>query len=98
MILRAFHTMHLNPTHLSVPHACLPLQSQPQKKNKKLIVKAIVCQCVPQYTFLFIHCKQSLVWFEASGFCYTINSRSSLGLLLFPWVMGLCPTVLDLQD
>ena len=29
-----------------------------------------------------VHCSESLVWFEASGFCYTINTGSSLGLLL----------------
>lgn len=30
-----------------------------------------------------IHCKESLVWFEISGFCDTINPGSSLGLLVF---------------
>ena len=38
-----------------------------------------------------VHCNESLVWFEASGFCYTINTGSSLGLLsdilLLPCVM-----------
>jgi hypothetical protein len=38
-----------------------------------------------------IHCNESLVWFKASGFCYTINTGSSLGLLcdilLLPCVM-----------
>jgi hypothetical protein len=28
------------------------------------------------------HCSASLVWFKGSGFCYTINTGSSLGLLL----------------
>lgn len=27
-----------------------------------------------------VHCKESLVWFEASGFCYTDNARPPLGL------------------
>jgi hypothetical protein len=26
------------------------------------------------------HCSESLVWFEASGFCYSINPGSSPGL------------------
>jgi hypothetical protein len=29
-----------------------------------------------------IHCSESLVWLETSGFFYTINTVSSLGLLL----------------
>ena len=31
--------------------------------------------------FKNVHCDESLVWFEVSGFCYTITSRSSPGLL-----------------
>jgi hypothetical protein len=45
-------------------------------------------------------CKESLVWFEASGFCHTINTGSSLSLLRYPVVI-LChggPKALDLQD
>ena len=41
-----------------------------------------------------VHCNESLVWFEASGFCYTINSRSSpvflLDILFLPCVMRSC--------
>jgi hypothetical protein len=36
------------------------------------------------------HCNESLVWFEASGFCYSVNTGTSLGLLsdiLLPCVM-----------
>lgn len=39
-----------------------------------------------------VYCKDSLVWSEASGFCSTLNTRSSLGLfsdiLFFPCVMA----------
>lgn len=28
-----------------------------------------------------IHCDESLVWFETSGFCFTINTGTLLGLL-----------------
>jgi hypothetical protein len=40
------------------------------------------------YSFIYtsflanVHCNEFLVWFKASGFCYTINIGSSLGLLL----------------
>jgi hypothetical protein len=47
-----------------------------------------------------VHCSDSLVWFQASGFCYTINTGSSLGLLGYP-VVALCrgdPAALDMQD
>jgi hypothetical protein len=46
-----------------------------------------------------ISINESLVWFEASGFCYTINTRSPLGLLGYP-VVALChgdPAALVLQ-
>lgn len=47
-----------------------------------------------------VHCSESLVWFEASGFCYTINPGTSLGLVGYP-VVALCHEILvalDLQD
>lgn len=38
-----------------------------------------------------VHCSKRLVWFQASGFCYTMNTGSSPGflsdILLLPWVM-----------
>jgi hypothetical protein len=38
-----------------------------------------------------VHCNESLVWFKASSFCYTINTGSSPGLLsdilMWPCVM-----------
>jgi hypothetical protein len=54
-----------------------------------------VCHMVHPFVSTFylanVCCNQSLVWFEASGFCYTINPGSSLGLfsdiLLLPCVM-----------
>jgi hypothetical protein len=40
-----------------------------------------------------IHCNESLVWVKASGFCYTVNTRSSpslfLNIVLLPCVMEL---------
>lgn len=46
-----------------------------------------------------VHCSESLVWFETSGFRDTINIGSSLGLLpvilLLPCVMD--PAALDQQ-
>lgn len=43
--------------------------------------------CHTLYPFIHIfllanvHCNKSSIWFEASDFCYTINTESSLGLL-----------------
>ena len=43
-----------------------------------------------------VHCKESLVWFKASGFCYTIDTGPSLGLLLD--ILLLSCIVENLQD
>lgn len=88
LVLCEFHIMHTNPTHLPSPCTCPP-PLQPPLWKKKLIVEAVVCHSL--YTidsFVYIsllasvHCSESLVWLEASGFCYTSNTGSSLGLLL----------------
>ena len=36
----------------------------------------------PYIFYLQVFIAKSLVWFKSSDFCYTINTRSSLGLLL----------------
>ena len=44
---------------------------------------------------------EPLVWFEASDFCYTIDTGSSLGLILDILLLSCCcrdHTALDLQD
>ena len=51
--------------------------------------------------FVGVHCKDSLVWFEASGFCYTNSAGPSLELLLVTLPVALCcgnPAALGLQD
>lgn len=40
-----------------------------------------------------VHCNEALVWFEVSGYCDTINTSSSLGLLL---VILLLPCVMEI--
>jgi hypothetical protein len=83
---------HPNPTHLSVPtlHPCKP---PPQKKEKEniinLIVAAIVCHSHSHsntfvHTSLLanVHCTESWVCFETSGFCYSIYTWFSLRLFL----------------
>ena len=61
-------------------------------------MEAVVCQlCDIAYPFVQTvllanaHCHESLVCFKASGFCYTINTGSSPGLLsdilMWPCVM-----------
>jgi hypothetical protein len=72
-----------------------PKKIEKQKINKtkytkkNLVLKAIACHRVPQsITFdhrslsANVHCDESLVWFEALRFCYTINTGFSLELLL----------------
>jgi hypothetical protein len=68
-------------------------------KREISLKEAAVCRGVTQYTLLSKHLylqrviamSQALVWFKASGFCYTINTGSSQGLLsdflLLPCVM-----------
>ena len=51
-------------------------------------MEAVVWQSVTQQTLLSIYLYlkvftvESLVWFEASGFCYTVDAGPSLELLL----------------
>lgn len=82
------------------PHlpSALALSPQQRKEHKISLWKL---WCVPvlshshpfaQTAFLAnVHCSESLVWLEASGFCYTTNTRSLPGLLsdvlLLPCVM-----------
>lgn len=51
-----------------------------------------VSGCVTQTSLLAnVHCNESLVWFKASGFCYTINTGSSLGWLSdILFIVALC--------
>lgn len=63
-------------------------------------MEAVVCQCVTQYTLSSkqLHLKkfiaESLLWFKAPGFCYTISTGSSSCCCLS------CggPAAVDLQD
>lgn len=68
------------------------------KKKKNFIVVAVVWHMSHTVHYLVhfpllssTHCKESLLWFEASGFCFSINTGPSLGilldilLLLVPW-------------
>ena len=56
-------------------------------------MEAVVCRTVhfcPTSSLANVHCSESLVWSEVSGFCYTINTGSLPGLLvtlLLPCVM-----------
>ena len=72
--------MHPNPTHLPIP-SYPPLTTSPTTEKKKLTVEAVVLsQCVRPIVYPFVHtsllanvhCNESLVWYEASGVCYSI--------------------------
>lgn len=97
-VLCKFPTMHPNSTYLlfSILPSSLATWSPTEKKN--LTVEAIVCDSVSNhllfslYTSLLtgVHCNDSWVWFETFGFCYSINTGTSLRLLsdiLLPRVM-----------
>jgi hypothetical protein len=88
-----FHTMHPNRTHLPIP---LYPPSKEKNKNKTInnnnnkksrcgSCSVSVCPTVSPFvhTSLLanVHCNALLVWFETSGFCYSIYTGSSLGLL-----------------
>jgi hypothetical protein len=81
--------MFHSPTHLPFP-LYLPstLVTFPLNKEKKNIVEAVVRHSVshsilfyPHFFLSNVHCNDTLVWYEASGFCYSINTRTLLGLL-----------------
>jgi hypothetical protein len=75
--------------------ATSPKEKKKRKKKKKKNNKAAAtttttsrCITVWPTVHTFVHtsllgndCNESLVWFEASGFCYTVNTGSSMGLL-----------------
>ena len=83
-------------------------------KTNKISLRRLKCvtACCTGYSLVHtsllvsVLCSESLVWFEASGFCYTINTGTSLRLLsdisLFPYVMKImhfwicrtCPFIL----
>lgn len=76
----------------------LPCNAPPKGKQSQCESYS-VSQCVPHYTplstllylQLVVHCNESLAWFKAYSFCYTINTGSSWGFfsdfLLLPCVM-----------
>lgn len=96
--------MHPNPTHSLYLSSTLPTCPPPDlqiEKKKSHCGSHSVPQCVPQYTlwstFLYLQmfiCDDSLVCYEASGFCYSVNTGSPLtppfGSLLRNSVVALC--------
>jgi hypothetical protein len=107
LFLCEFHIMYPNPTH---PPSCpAPTLAIPPSKRKKILLWKLqhVTVCPTVYPFVHtsllanFYCSESLVWLKASGFCYSIHTETSLGLLsdilLLPCVMeilqfGICRT------
>lgn len=90
LTLCGFTTMHLY--HLSIL-SYLPLQLHPNKtkhnneiEQQQKFLPRNHCVCPIIYPFAETvllangHYNESLIWLEATGFCYTINKWSSLGL------------------
>ena len=76
-----FHIMNPSSTHpFPAPHL-YNLSSNRGKKNLIVIVCPTVYPFVHTSLLANVHCNESLVWSEASGFCCTSNTGSSLGLL-----------------
>lgn len=74
-----FTSMNPNPTHL------LPSYLIPQQRRTNLTVEAVVCHSVSTAYIHFVHtllanvhCNESLVWYKASGFCYSVDIGTSL--------------------
>jgi len=87
-ILCGCHIMHLNPTHLHIcPPPLHPFPPTPPKANKVKTKLQCVTGCPIEYPLaqtallINVHCSESLVCFEASGFCYSINTEFSSGLM-----------------
>lgn len=94
------HIVHPYPIHLPLPlYSLSTLPTSPTTKKKNLVVETGVCHSVSHsvYPFIYtssianIYCSDLLVWYEASDFCYSINTitllRFLLDILLLPWVM-----------
>ena len=105
------HAIPLISRSLCICH--LPLQSPLPKENKedrikkeKSFMEAIVCHYIYPTIYPFVHtsllanvhCNQSLLSFEASGFCYSINTGSSPGLLLDTLLFSVVIEIPQLQD
>lgn len=72
------------PQFYSSPPPLIP-NLQPPNREKNLVVEAVMCHSVSSFCLHFFactcSCSDSLVCYEASGFCYSIHTRTSLGLL-----------------
>ena len=99
--------MHFYPTRLpgaAKPPWALAISPWEEKKNSPWELQCItVCYTVNPFAHIDslanVHCNESLVWFKVSGFCYTINTGFSLGLLSRHPAIALCHrdlTALDL--
>lgn len=83
-------------------HPCKAPNRAKEKKSRCGTVCPTEHPFVHSSSFANLHCNDSWVWSEASGFCFTINSGTSLGLLsdtlLLPAPCHGDPIVLDLWD
>lgn len=101
--------MYPYPAYLSLPLYPHLQFLPPTKKEKNVTVEAVVCHGGPTahpfvHTSLLVNvgCNDSLVWYEGSGFCSSVDAGTSPGLLsgtlLLPWrlyssgYVGLAPS------
>lgn len=103
LILCGFHIMLPNPTLYlvsSFPPSAIA-NAPPEKNNRNFLSWKLSCVTVRNTVYPLVrtaslanvHCNESLVLVEVSGFCYTINTGSSLQLL---WDILLLPCVVEI--
>lgn len=68
------------------PLSCLLCSLSKKNEKENLVMKATVCHAINSFIHsLFhagVHCKGSVVWFEAPGLSYIISAGTSSGLFL----------------
>lgn len=97
-ILLILLSLHIHPNNTPPKEKKYP-QSRIRQKKSHLAIETVVCHRMYPYAQIAslarAHCNELLVWLEASGFYYTINSEFSLGLLsdilLLPHVREILP-------
>jgi hypothetical protein len=101
LVLCECHIMHPDHTHLPLSsYLYSTLATSPYQQRGEISLWKLQCVlvCLTVHSFLQtslltnVHCNKLLVWYEASDFCYTINTGTSLDilLLLFPMSWRSC--------
>ena len=95
VILCVFHNSHVHPLQFRIPSylpsALSPSPREKRKQEKILMVEAVLWHSeshraqVSPYIFT---CREPVVWFEVSGFCYTVDAGPHCDS---SWMCCCCP-------